>query len=298
MANGGQNRKFKKYFVDIQIPFFKGSFQKKAIKQQACIMTTFAFPDVALEQKIPFDRYRKRKKYLEWSISKNIGRAVADYQMIQDGDKILVCVSGKKADLALLKILFDRKAFVPIRYEILVVYLDQGGLSDSKDFLVQFFKERNYSFVIKKRDDFKKEQLSEKRGSRNSHGSHSDDIFFKIAESMGCCKVALSEHKDDVVQRTLENLLFRGTVESLAPLQEVLRNKLTLIRPLIYVEKREIEEWAELNQFTSLGKEILEPQSSQQRAIEKIIDQVLKNCPSVKTNISRSLKRIKKDYLL
>jgi tRNA 2-thiocytidine biosynthesis protein TtcA len=249
----------------------------------------------AREQNNFSDRSLKRKKYLEWGISKNIGRAISDYGMIQDGDRILVRLCGKTADLALLKILSDRRAFVPISYEISGGYVDQGGSDQLRDFLAKFCKQCGCSFVVKKIKSLKK--LQSNKNIFYQDYFEENDPFFKMAETVGCSKIALSAHKDNAVRVLLENLLFRGNITPLEPVEEFLKNRLAVIRPLVYVERIEIEEWARFNRLLLLGRKTQVSKSRQQSALEKMIDELLESCPSVKTNILRSIKRIKKDYL-
>jgi|GEM_PF-807732 len=247
------------------------------------------------EQKNFSDCSSKHKKYLEWGISKNIGRAISDYGLIQDGDKILVRLCGKADDLVLLKVLSDRRAFVPIRYEISGGYIDQRDSNPLRDFLARFCKQCGCSFVVKKIKSFKKQRL-ERNGFYKDY-LEEDDPYFKMAESEGCLKIALPAHKDDAVRVLLENLLFKGIVAPLEPIKEFFKRKVTVIRPLVYVEKHEIEEWARLNRLPLSGKKPRVFISRQQAALEQMIDGLLQGCPSVKTNILRSVQRIKRDYL-
>ena len=103
-----------------------------------------------------------RRRDLEKSVSKKIGRAIADYGMIKDGDKILVAVSGGKDSLTLLKFLSLRKKFVPIRYDILALHVDLGYRCVNKDVLKKFLEDNGYSYHFKKLDILKGKRREEK----------------------------------------------------------------------------------------------------------------------------------------
>jgi len=238
----------------------------------------------------------KKRKGLERSISKKVGRAICDYRMIEDGDRVLVAVSGGKDSLTLLKILSDRRAFVPVKYDVLAVHADLGYACVNKEALKKFLQEKGYAFEIKKRDILAGKSRSQITCFWCSWNRRK--ALFEAAQEYGCNKIALGHHKDDIVQTILMNLLFEGEISAMAPRQEMFEGRISIIRPLAYVEEKEIEELARLSSFPLPHCTCPNGRTSKRALVRDFINGLQETCPSVKTNIFKSLKKIKQDYLL
>lgn len=232
----------------------------------------------------------------EYFISKSIGRAIIDYQLIQDDDRIAVAVSGGKDSLCLLKILHDRLSFVPIKYSLIAIHVDLGFHCKEATGLVDYFKSNGYDYRIEKHDI----ASGKKRTDINCFWCSWSrrKVLFQTAQRLGCNKLAFGHHKDDIVQTILLNLLFQGSISAMSVRQEMFGGKITIIRPLAYVEEDEI---------IALAKELKLPLHacvcpnsirSKRTLVKDLIRQAEKASPHIKTNIYRSLQRIKKDYLL
>lgn len=233
---------------------------------------------------------------LEFYISKRVGRAITDYQMLSDGDKIAVAVSGGKDSLTLLRILNDRKSFVPIKYEILAVHIDLGYPCQHPKILAEYFKKLRINYTIEKVDILKgktRKDISCFWCSWNRRKA-----LFKVADRFGCNKVALGHHKDDIVETILLNLFFNGEISAMSPKQELFNGKVVIIRPLTYVEEDMIVRFAKIAGFPHEKCACPNSITSNRTRITNIIKDLKSICPDVKTNIFRSIKRIKKDYLL
>lgn len=123
--------------------------------------------------------------------------------------------------------------------------------------------------------------------------------IFEVAAKYGFNKVALGHHFDDIVETVLLNLFYQGQISAMSPNQELFKGKITIIRPLAYVEERELMRFAKLsNDFPHEKCSCPNSITSKRAVIENIIKELEKGCPHIKQNIFRSVKRIKKDYLL
>ncbi len=220
-----------------------------------------------------------------------------DYGMISDGDRIAVGVSGGKDSLSLLRILRYRQAFCPVEYHLVAVYVDSGNSAGNTNRLKRYFKDSDYEFVIKKL------KLSFK-GNFCSSGSscfwcswNRRKIFFETASELGCNKVALGHNLDDIVQTILLNLFFNSEISAMSPNQVLFSGRLTIIRPLAYVQEEEIARFARQEKLPYFKNNCLNF-SSNRKKIAEVIKDLERVCPNVKTNIFRSIKRIKKEYLL
>jgi tRNA 2-thiocytidine biosynthesis protein TtcA len=238
----------------------------------------------------------RRRRDLEQAISKKTGRAIADYEMIRDGDRILVAVSGGKDSLTLLKVLSDRRKFVPIRYEILALHVDLGYRCVNKDALKKFLEDAGYAFHFKKLDILKGKSRKDITCFWCSWNRRK--ALFEAAREYSCNTIALGHHKDDIAQTILMNLLFEGEISAMLPRQELFGGKLALIRPLAYVDERDIQEMARLYRFPVPHGACPNSGRTKRAVVGNFIKELEKETPGVKSNILRSLQRIKKDYLL
>lgn len=233
---------------------------------------------------------------IEFYISKRVGKAITDYDMLSDGDKIAVAVSGGKDSLTLLRVLNDRKSFVPIKYELLAVHIDLGYPYSRSKTLAKYFEKSGVNYHIEKMGllkDKKDKGISCFWCSWNRRKA-----LFEVANRFGCNKVALGHHKDDIIETILMNLFFHGEISAMSPKQELFNGKIIIIRPLAYVEEDMIERFAKKANFLPQKRTCPNSITSNRTKITGIIKDLKKVCPGVKTNIFRSVKRIKEQYLL
>jgi tRNA 2-thiocytidine biosynthesis protein TtcA len=232
----------------------------------------------------------------EFYISKRVGKAITDYAMLSDNDKIAVAVSGGKDSLTLLRVLNDRKAFVPIKYEILAIHIDMGYPCQHPKILAGYFKLRGINYHIEKIDILKGK--TRKDISCFWCAWNRRKALFEAACRFGCSKVALGHHKDDIVETILMNLFFNGEISAMAPKQELFDGKIVIIRPLAYVEEKMIVRFAKEARFPHEKCSCPNSLTSKRTKITNIIRDLEATCPDIKTNIFRAIKRIKHDYLL
>ncbi|MFA5090675.1 MAG: ATP-binding protein [Candidatus Omnitrophota bacterium] len=232
----------------------------------------------------------------EFYISKRVGRAIMDYKMLKDGDRVAVAVSGGKDSLTLLKVLNDRRAFVPIKYELLAIHVDLGYPRSCCAELSRYFKKLKIGYHIEKSDVLRRTRKKDINCFWCSWNRRKS--LFEAAFRLGFPKVALGHHKDDIIETILLNLFFQGEISAMAPKQELFRGKITLIRPLAYVEEDMISRFVREEKFPSFDCRCPNSMISNRTKIAGIIADLKRVCPDVKTNIFRSVTRIKKEYLL
>jgi len=233
---------------------------------------------------------------VEYYISKGMGRAIMDYRMLDPGDRIAVAVSGGKDSLTLLRFLLLRKSFVPIQYELVALHVDMGYPKSISAKLEKIFKKLKVEYKIIKSDVLKKTPKN-KINCFWCSWNRRKELFIE-SDKLGCTKIAFGHHLDDITETMLLNLFLQGEISTMAPKQELFKGKIKIIRPLAYIEERFINQFAK---ESKLGYDsCLCPHSvtSNRSLAGKIIRRVGKICPDVKKNIFRSLKRVKKDYLL
>lgn len=240
--------------------------------------------------------FLQKPKGKEYYISKKIGKAIMDYQMISEGDRILVAVSGGKDSLTLLKILRDRLRISPVKYELLAVHI-----TPNKDYLIdpeilrEYFEDNHYSYHIE-RIDFKNDK-SDNTINCFWCSWNRRKALFQLAEKFGFNKIALGHHLDDIVQTIVLNLFFNGEISCMLPKQELFKGKLTIIRPLAYVQEKEIVSFAKTQNFPFRSRPCPDASKSKRTYVASLLNELERLNPYVKRNIFRALKRIREDYL-
>jgi len=229
-------------------------------------------------------------------ISKTIGKAIGDYGMISDGDKIAVAVSGGKDSLTLLDILMRRQSFAPVKYDLLAIHIDLGYPRSFARDIEKYFKKIKVPYHIEKSDALKgnkKKDISCFWCSWNRR-----KLLFQAADRLGFRKVALGHHKDDIAETILLNLFFHGEISAMSPRQELFDGKIVIIRPLAYVEEHLIQRFTRQMRFPKIDCACPNADTSRRATVAKVIRGIKRICPEIKTNIFRSVKRIKSEYLL
>jgi tRNA 2-thiocytidine biosynthesis protein TtcA len=231
------------------------------------------------------------------SISKRAGKAMGDYSMLEDGDRVLVAVSGGKDSLTLLHVLLYRQTFIPIKVKITAVHIDSGipGFPLAK--LERYLKSLKVDYCIEKNDFLKEKRMEDIDCFWCSWNRRK--ALFSLAQKMGYNKIALGHHLDDIAETILLNLFFRGEMSAMKPKQILFDGKLTIIRPLAYEKEEVIRAFAKAQKFKNLCRyDCPHSKSSQRAAMKKILSRLQKENSSVKINILKSLHNIKEDYLL
>lgn len=229
-------------------------------------------------------------------ISTRIGRAIADYKLIEDKDKILVAVSGGKDSMTMLRLLSERRKWAPVSYELVAMHVasDYGcGPAGYQNKLKKFFQ------ANKVKHHFEKVKVKdEKKGASCFWCSwNRRKALFLAADRLGCNKIALGHHKDDIVETMLLNLFYQGEISAMNPRQELFGGKLVIIRPLCHVEEAAIRKFAAESLFPVVQCGCPNAEVSKRRLMKKMIKEIEKDCEHVKTNIFRSISRVKEEYI-
>jgi tRNA 2-thiocytidine biosynthesis protein TtcA len=184
---------------------------------------------------------------LAYWLLKDINKAIRDFEMIQDGDRIGVAVSGGKDSFSLLHLLDWRRRSVPQTYDLVVLHIigdARGPGCPSHPPLLAWLENSGYQFAVKPViiPDDEPLPMNCHRCTRNRRRS-----LFQVCQQMGCNVVAFGHHADDLAQTTLLNLLFGGRLETMAPRRDYFDGKLRLIRPLCYTREKTIRRFARAN---------------------------------------------------
>lgn len=216
--------------------------------------------------------------------------------MLKNGDRVLIAVSGGKDSLSLLKIMKERLKFVPIDYSITACFVDMGFSWINKDRLIEYFERESISYIVAQPPD---EWESDRKDFDCFWCSwNRRKALFRVAHNRGFTKLAFAHHLDDIIETMLLNLFFQGEIGTMQPLQEMFNGELYIIRPLAYVEEKELSRLSSILDLPVAASECPNSQTSKRQLVKGIIAELKKHNRNVKKNIFRSLGRVRQEYLL
>ena len=196
------------------------------------------------KQKHNFNKLEKR-------IRRQVGQAIGDYNMIEDGDRVMVCLSGGKDSYTMLDILMSLQKAAPIKFELVAVNLDQKQPGFPDHILPQYLEELGVSYQIVTEDTYSivKEKTPEGKTTCSLCSRLRRGILYRTAKELGATKIALGHHRDDIIETLFLNMFHGGKLKSMPPKLKSDNNEHVIIRPLAYAKEKEIEEFSQLKGF-------------------------------------------------
>ena len=244
----------------------------------------------------PGNKIDKSIRDLFHKISRRAGKAIGDYGMIEEGDRIAIGVSGGKDSLTLLNVMLHRQKIAPVDFEITALHIDSGLPGPDLKKLEAHFRSLGVAYHIERTDTFRGKDLKDLNCFWCSWNRRK--ALFQFATQRGFRKIALAHHLDDIVETILLNQFFRGEVSAMCPRQSVFDGDCVIIRPLAYENEEMIRTYAKAAGLTTFETCRCPVAGTTQRAaIKNIIREVEKVTPAVKMNIFNSLANIKEEYL-
>ena len=184
-------------------------------------------------------------------LMRELGRGVADYNMIEDGDRVMVCVSGGKDSYGLLDLLITLRARAPINFEIVAVNLDQGQPGFPVEVLPNHLKKIDIPFHIETRDTYSivKRVIPEGKTTCSLCSRLRRGILYRVASELGATKIALGHHRDDILATFFLNLFYGAKLKAMPPKLVSDDGQHTVIRPLAYVTEEDLIAYAAQKKF-------------------------------------------------
>ncbi len=238
---------------------------------------------------------------LERKLGRAVGRAVTDFSMIEEGDRIMVAVSGGKDSYTMLHLLRELQKRAPVSFEIRAVHLDQGHPGYDGVPLREYLERHGYAHSVIREDTYS--IVTEKIPAGKTFCSLCSrlrrGVLYRVAQELGLNKIALGHHRDDVLQTLFLNLMFAGQLAAMPPKLVPNEAPLVVVRPLVYCAEEDIRAFAEIEAFPILPCDLCGSQEHLQRkAVGRMIDQMEAERPGTKKIMLAALQNVRPSHLL
>lgn len=248
---------------------------------------------------------RDERERLEKDLSRQMGRAIADFGLIEDGDRIMVCLSGGKDSYTMFQLLDRMRARAPISFELIAVHLDQGHPGYDGAPLQGWLRDRGASYRIVREDTYTivKEKLDPEGTGEKTYCSLCSrlrrGVLYNLAVELGCTKIALGHHRDDALETLMLNLLFTGSIKAMPPKLASDDGRNTVIRPLLYCGEDDIARFAQLSAYPILPCDLCGSQEQLMRKqVKHLLTDLEKLAPRVRESMLAALTNVRASHLL
>lgn len=232
-------------------------------------------PELSKKEKTEFNKLQKRLRRL-------VGEAIADYTMIEEGDKIMVCLSGGKDSYGMLDILMSLQRSAPVKFDLVAVNLDQKQPGFPEHVLPEYLGKLGIEYYILEKDTYSivKSVIPEGKTTCGLCSRLRRGTLYGFAEQIGATKIALGHHRDDIIETLFLNMFFGGSIKAMPPKLLSDDKKNIVIRPLAYCEESDLADYAEQKGFPIIPCNLCGSQENLQRqAIKEMLNGWQKKFP-------------------
>ena len=237
---------------------------------------------------------------LEKRLRRNVGQAIAEYNMIEDGDKIMVCLSGGKDSYAMLSILMKLKESAPIKFDLIAVNLDQKQPGFPEHILPEYLKSLGIEYHIIEEDTYAivKDKIPEGKTTCSLCSRLRRAVLYKAAKNLGATKIALGHHRDDMIETLMLNMFYGGKMKAM-PAKLVSDNgEHVVIRPLAFCKESELIQYSDLKNFPIIPCNLCGSQPNLQRQnIKRMLNEWHKESPGRIESMFTAMRNIVPSHL-
>ncbi|MDG2460354.1 MAG: tRNA 2-thiocytidine(32) synthetase TtcA [Luminiphilus sp.] len=244
--------------------------------------------------RLEFNKLRKR-------LRRQVGKAIADFNLIEDGDRVMVCISGGKDSHAMLELLIALRDSAPVDFEIIAVTLDQKQPGYPEEVLPTYLESLNIPFYIVERDTYSvvRSVIPEGKTTCGLCSRLRRGTLYGFAEQIGATKMALGHHRDDIVETLFLNLFFGGKLKAMPAKLKSDDGRHIVIRPLAYCRESDLEDYAQAMQFPIIPCNLCGTQENLQRQeIKRMLRSWERQYPGRTETIFRALGNVAPSHLL
>ncbi|MFZ9103690.1 MAG: tRNA 2-thiocytidine(32) synthetase TtcA [Burkholderiaceae bacterium] len=234
-------------------------------------------------------------------LHRQVGEAIADFNMIEAGDRVMVCLSGGKDSYGLLDLLLSLQSRAPVAFELVAVNLDQGHPGFPKDTLPNYLRGLGVDFHIEEQDTYSivKRVIPEGQTMCSLCSRLRRGTLYRVASELKATKIALGHHRDDILQTFFLNLFFGGALKSMPPKLVSDDGRHTVIRPLAYVEEEDLQAWAVHKAFPIIPCDLCGSQENLQRQqVKAMLKSWERQHPGRIESMFKALTNVKPSHLL
>jgi len=234
-------------------------------------------------------------------IKKQVGQAIGDYALIEAGDRIAVAVSGGKDSYTLLHVLDELRRKAPVPFQLVAVNVDPGFPGFRRDLLERYLQQHGFAYHLEEAGFH--DIIDEKLRPGTSYCSFCSrlrrGVLYTLADRLGCNKIALGHHLDDVIETLLLNQFYNGRLAAMSPRMLADNGRHTIIRPLVYVEEKAIIELAGQSEFAVIGCSCpVSAQIDQKRQqMKRLVTDLSLEIPNVRRSLLRALRNVQPRHL-
>jgi len=261
-------------------------------------------PNVASKRKSEDKRKSKGSSEfvkLQKRLRRNVGQAIHDFKMIEDGDRIMVCLSGGKDSYTQLDILMNLRKSAPISFELIAVNLDQKQPGYPEHILPNYLKTLKIPYLIVEEDTYSvvKRIIPEGKTTCSLCSRLRRGILYRTAKELGATKIALGHHREDIIETLFLNMFYGGKLKAMPPKLLSDNGEHIVIRPLAYCKEKDIAQYSEHKKFPIIPCTLCGSQDNLQRqVIKEMLQDWEKNHPGRLQNMLRSLQNVVPSHLL
>ena len=238
---------------------------------------------------------------LERRLARAMARAIEDFHMITDGDRILVAVSGGKDSYTMHHLLLNLQKRAPVSFSLVAVNIDQGHPGYPGHILTEYMQSRKYDFRMVREDTYSIviDKIPEGKTYCSLCSRLRRGILYRLATELGCTKIALGHHRDDVIVTLLLNLFFSGQLKAMPPKLISDDGAHVVIRPLAYCAEDDIRNYAKALEFPILPCDLCGSQQNLQRqVVGRLLGELEKDHPGLRTSALAALMNVRPSHLL